>query len=793
MKAIIIFIVLLFNFQLLFGATFVVTSKNDSGLGTIREAITLANANGSTIKDLITFNLPGSTATDVTIALFTELPKLTPNITIDGTLQPFSSLNSPSIKIIIVRSAPEYFNGLCIENSNDIEIYGLSFKNFKSDPLGTIENKKGAIFLFNVFNLIIGAPNKQNCFANNYTGIISPYVFLPKYNITNIKISSNIFGLTENGLAVSANESAIDISFIKDGIIGGDSAIEGNLISGNTSNGIILAAAEGNVKISHNKIGVNVNQGLITTLLAKGISVNGVSCKPLIAENVIVGQLTAIFIDYVNAGFSILNNRIGTGLLSTENFGNDMGIHIKFSEADVIGENNIIAYNKTAVFIEISYPITIRKNSIYCNGKSIEFSNLPIGKVVSPSKIDVITTNSASGVYLPNSTVELFYDDECPDCQGKIWLATVATDAAGNWQYNGTFIGGLTSTGTNADGATSSFSKPVINDVSRKITDVFCGSSKGSIKGILTSDASVFTWYNAAGQIVGTSLDLINMPPGNYTLGFGQPGGCNEVSAIYTIRNTNINYKIKTSTVSPASCSKNNGSVLVNSYETQKPVLFSWADENGVVVGTGESLNAVKAGKYTLTASNGNDCTNIAGSVVVTEAPLPLINLTRMLKYVTCDGKFINAAGIVVTGTTQPFTYKWIDDNGNSVSSDLAIKGIVPAIYTLTITDKYGCLVSSNGIDFNNLPVQTLKIPNTITPNGDGINDTWKIEGAIYYPNAEFKIFNRNGSLVYYSKGYNKDFDGFVNGKSLAIGTYYYIIDLKANCGLLNGSLTILK
>ena len=777
----------------MFGATFVVNSKNDSGIGTLREAITLANANGSIDKDSITFYILGNSAADITIALLNELPKLTPNITIDGTTQPFSFLNSTSIKIVIVRADAAYFNGICIENAYNIEIYGLSFKNFKSDPLGTIEEKKGAIFLFNAYNIIIGAPNKQNCFANNYTGIISPYVSSPKYNITNIKISSNIFGLTENGLVTSANESAIDISFIKNSVIGGDSALEGNLITGNTSNGITLAAAEGAIKIANNKIGFDANFNVVTTQLAKGISVNGVACNPLIKENLIAGQLVAIFLDYVNAGFTILNNRIGTGLLGTENLGNDIGIHIKFCTAGIIGENNTIAYNKTAIFIEISYPITILKNSIYCNIKGIEFSNLPAGKTVSPSKIDVITASSASGVYLPNSTVALFYDDECADCQGKTWLATVSTGADGSWQYNGVINGGLTSNGTNADGATSSFSKPIINDASKKITDVFCGASNGSIKGIITSDVSVFTWYNDAGKVVGNALDLIDVPFGTYSLKFGQPGGCENISASYVIGNIIINYKIKTTIINPASCEKKNGSIVVNSYETQKPLLFSWQDENGIVVGSGESLNGAYPGKYTLIASNGNGCTNMAGSVVIPESPLPTINLANMLKNVTCDGKFINASGITVAGSTQPFTYKWVDKNSNNVSNDLGIKGIVPGVYSLIVTDKFGCMVSTNGIDFNNLPQQTLKIPNTITPNGDGINDTWNIEGAIYYPNAEFKLFNRNGGLAYYSKGYDKNFDGTLKGKKLPIGVYYYVIDLKANCGLLTGSLTILK
>ncbi len=92
-------------------AVFTVTSKADSGTGTLREAITLANVNGTLTTDYIYFNLSGSVLLDVTIALDTELPVLTSNLVIDGTSQPFSALLNPNTKINLVRVAANYFNG----------------------------------------------------------------------------------------------------------------------------------------------------------------------------------------------------------------------------------------------------------------------------------------------------------------------------------------------------------------------------------------------------------------------------------------------------------------------------------------------------------------------------------------------------------------------------------------------------------------------------------------------------------------------------------------------------------
>jgi hypothetical protein len=69
-------------------ATFTVTSKADSGPGTLRDAITQANANGTAITDYIYFNIPATTLSDRTIILNSDLPALSSNMVIDASTQP---------------------------------------------------------------------------------------------------------------------------------------------------------------------------------------------------------------------------------------------------------------------------------------------------------------------------------------------------------------------------------------------------------------------------------------------------------------------------------------------------------------------------------------------------------------------------------------------------------------------------------------------------------------------------------------------------------------------------------
>ena len=85
------------------------------------------------------------------------------------------------------------------------------------------------------------------------------------------------------------------------------------------------------------------------------------------------------------------------------------------------------------------------------------------------------------------------------------------------------------------------------------------------------------------------------------------------------------------------------------------------------------------------------------------------------------------------------------------------------------------------------------EVPNTFSPNGDGINDFWVIENLETYTNVTVTVFNRNGEKVFSSNGYASPWDGTYKGSQLATGTYYYLIDPKKGRNKLSGSITILR
>lgn len=68
-----------------------------------------------------------------------------------------------------------------------------------------------------------------------------------------------------------------------------------------------------------------------------------------------------------------------------------------------------------------------------------------------------------------------------------------------------------------------------------------------------------------------------------------------------------------------------------------------------------------------------------------------------------------------------------------------------------------------------------LLCPNAFSPNGDGVNDEWKVA---YRSLVEFKcwIFNRYGTELFYFDNPELGWDGKYNGKTVPPGVYFYVI-----------------
>lgn len=87
------------------------------------------------------------------------------------------------------------------------------------------------------------------------------------------------------------------------------------------------------------------------------------------------------------------------------------------------------------------------------------------------------------------------------------------------------------------------------------------------------------------------------------------------------------------------------------------------------------------------------------------------------------------------------------------------------------------CLVN----DSITVPVGVpIRFFNALSPNGDGVNDTWEIEGVERFDHCEVNIYDRWGQNVFRSIGYASPWNGTNRGKFLPTGSYYYVIQLNS-------------
>jgi len=104
---------------------------------------------------------------------------------------------------------------------------------------------------------------------------------------------------------------------------------------------------------------------------------------------------------------------------------------------------------------------------------------------------------------------------------------------------------------------------------------------------------------------------------------------------------------------------------------------------------------------------------------------------------------------------------------------------------SLTISDGFGCgsfdLDTVSSCDFGEL----VFVPESFSPNNDGINDFLEILGIEGFPGNVIHIYNRWGDLIYNQAGYdnrNVYWDGSsvdaLMGSDAPAGTYYWVLDL---------------
>ena len=306
-----------------------------------------------------------------------------------------------------------------------------------------------------------------------------------------------------------------------------------------------------------------------------------------------------------------------------------------------------------------------------------------------------------------------------------------------------------------------------------------------------------YEWSN--GEI---TEDINDIPTGMYIINIKDQRGCIHEDSVLVGANTNI---LSDAFVYGTSFEK--GYVcygdtirLTGQYEVDGGLAdeIKWEPSiylNSDTIASPTTISLTNTTGFTFTVYKGN-CYNYDSITVVV---FPQINAQAMED----DSIFIgDEVELRVIGDTA-ISAIWIGPNIRIIddSAKYFASPVVNSPYYLTVTkmfdSDYGPKYCSISDTLLLTVFQDLDPPTAITPNGDGVNDTWIINGVSDYPDVEIQIFNRWGERVFYSKGmYDSPWDGTTTkGKDLPIGTYYFIIDLHDDRGTppVTGPITIMR
>ncbi len=296
--------------------TFTVTNINDSGSGSLRQAILDANANPG--PDIIVFNLPGP---KYTIAPTSNLPIITDPVTIDGTTQP-GFTGSPIIELRGSIAGPA--NGLVITAGSST-----------------------------VRGLVINFFRKHHDASTSGIGIL---IYKNGGNV----IEGNFIGTNVDGTDALGNDIGVDIRS-DENRIGGATASAGNVISGNVWDGVLIWNGASQNLVTGNFIGTDVTGTKPCENGRDGVHIlDGSTRDNLIggtrnigmtgAGNVISGNgRNGVAIENGAPNNQVLGNFIGTDFTGTNALGNNEdGVLIENAHDNRIGDagaGNIISGN----------------------------------------------------------------------------------------------------------------------------------------------------------------------------------------------------------------------------------------------------------------------------------------------------------------------------------------------------------------------------------------------------------------------------------------------------------------
>ncbi|KQT33858.1 hypothetical protein ASG22_17305 [Chryseobacterium sp. Leaf405] len=190
-------------------------------------------------------------------------------------------------------------------------------------------------------------------------------------------------------------------------------------------------------------------------------------------------------------------------------------------------------------------------------------------------------------------------------------------------------------------------------------------------------------------------------------------------------------------------------------------VSYVWTNPAGQVISTTNTITGItQVGTYTLTVTADNGC-SYTKTFEIKHFEVPVIEKLEF-----------NGNNVTVQATGSRTMLYSID--GVTWQSSNLFYNLPTGITTFYV--KYfdsDCIVKQDGV--------VLDIKNAITPNGDGLNDSWIVKNLHVFGSkmSNVKVFDRYQALIFEQSSNTQFFwDGTIKGRAIPTSSYWYVITL---------------
>lgn len=230
-------------------------------------------------------------------------------------------------------------------------------------------------------------------------------------------------------------------------------------------------------------------------------------------------------------------------------------------------------------------------------------------------------------------------------------------------------------------------------------------------------------------------------------------------------------------------------------YSSDLGVTYSWSPSR--YLNNPNSANPIatphSSMAFTLITSSGH-CQPDTDVIQVEVIPIPDIEVSEAVT--TTSGAEVP----LYAASHQRLAYTWYAEEDSFSCTECRRPNFYPT-HTQTIyvegKNNLGCVVrDSVKIEIGGCDANAIYMPNTFTPNGDGINDKFFVRSQSLSSLKFFRVFNQWGELVFQTNNINEGWDGTENGKTAPLGVYVYVLEGKCQNGydvVKSGNITAIR